>query len=142
MIRRPPRSTLFPYTTLFRSEIEKIILRALEKAPEDRFRSALDLLREIRHARGRSTEDLMQPETVPPPIREKVGTEELYDPQTEETLRKSYQTQPIRATRACPVCDHEISADERSCPNCGHPLDASPATARLTRLESLRGTRG
>src|SRR2546421_1615179 len=23
MIRRPPRSTLFPYTTLFRSEIEK-----------------------------------------------------------------------------------------------------------------------
>src|SRR3712207_953089 len=25
MIRRPPRSTLFPYTTLFRSEAEKII---------------------------------------------------------------------------------------------------------------------
>src|SRR5258708_14032305 len=24
MIRRPPRSTLFPYTTLFRSEIQKI----------------------------------------------------------------------------------------------------------------------
>src|SRR3712207_8565073 len=24
MIRRPPRSTLFPYTTLFRSEIEEI----------------------------------------------------------------------------------------------------------------------
>src|SRR5689334_24809417 len=23
MIRRPPRSTLFPYTTLFRSEVEK-----------------------------------------------------------------------------------------------------------------------
>src|SRR3989440_10130501 len=30
MIRRPPRSTLFPYTTLFRSHIEK--LRA--KVPE------------------------------------------------------------------------------------------------------------
>src|ERR1035438_608312 len=26
MIRRPPRSTLFPYTTLFRSEIAKIIV--------------------------------------------------------------------------------------------------------------------
>jgi serine/threonine-protein kinase len=50
-------------------EIENIILRALEKAPEDRFRSALDLLRAVRHARGRSTEDLTQPETVPPPIR-------------------------------------------------------------------------
>ena len=24
MIRRPPRSTLFPYTTLFRSEIKKL----------------------------------------------------------------------------------------------------------------------
>src|SRR2546426_4045442 len=29
MIRRPPRSTLFPYTTLFRSE--KAIARALER---------------------------------------------------------------------------------------------------------------
>src|SRR5258706_3734140 len=26
MIRRPPRSTLFPYTTLFRSEFEGILL--------------------------------------------------------------------------------------------------------------------
>src|SRR3712207_8509637 len=26
MIRRPPRSTLFPYTTLFRSEIERYIV--------------------------------------------------------------------------------------------------------------------
>ena len=25
MIRRPPRSTLFPYTTLFRSELKKIM---------------------------------------------------------------------------------------------------------------------
>src|SRR3989441_13172168 len=26
MIRRPPRSTLFPYTTLFRSEVEPTVL--------------------------------------------------------------------------------------------------------------------
>src|SRR5688572_33047885 len=26
MIRRPPRSTLFPYTTLFRSEIEVVVV--------------------------------------------------------------------------------------------------------------------
>src|SRR3712207_7780764 len=25
MIRRPPRSTLFPYTTLFRSEVEQLV---------------------------------------------------------------------------------------------------------------------
>src|SRR3712207_8579424 len=29
MIRRPPRSTLFPYTTLFRSETERAELEAL-----------------------------------------------------------------------------------------------------------------
>src|SRR3712207_7879765 len=28
MIRRPPRSTLFPYTTLFRSELSEYIYRA------------------------------------------------------------------------------------------------------------------
>src|SRR3712207_8244782 len=32
MIRRPPRSTLFPYTTLFRSQREKIELPHLEGA--------------------------------------------------------------------------------------------------------------
>src|SRR3712207_7138779 len=29
MIRRPPRSTLFPYTTLFRSEISRLVGRSL-----------------------------------------------------------------------------------------------------------------
>src|SRR3712207_7254912 len=29
MIRRPPRSTLFPYTTLFRSELGKTVLSRL-----------------------------------------------------------------------------------------------------------------
>src|SRR5688572_32730013 len=38
MIRRPPRSTLFPYTTLFRSEIEVLV-------PE-RFRTSHAPLRE------------------------------------------------------------------------------------------------
>lgn len=123
-------------------EIEEIILRALEKSPEDRYRSALELLRAVRHARGRSTDDLQQPEPQPSPIREKVGTEELYDPQTEKNLRKSYKTQPIRTTIICPVCDTEVSAEDKACPKCGHALDASPATARLTRLESWRRTRG
>src|SRR3712207_8935261 len=30
MIRRPPRSTLFPYTTLFRSDREEMLVRAAE----------------------------------------------------------------------------------------------------------------
>src|SRR3712207_8199392 len=34
MIRRPPRSTLFPYTTLFRSEGEENILEGVLERPE------------------------------------------------------------------------------------------------------------
>src|SRR5258707_7342756 len=37
MIRRPPRSTLFPYTTLFRSlTVPKPVMAALPYAPDDR----------------------------------------------------------------------------------------------------------
>jgi hypothetical protein len=32
MIRRPPRSTLFPYTTLFRSELERKFAKRLNEA--------------------------------------------------------------------------------------------------------------
>src|SRR3712207_7181776 len=31
MIRRPPRSTLFPYTTLFRSEAETLVSRGVKE---------------------------------------------------------------------------------------------------------------
>src|SRR2546429_6995054 len=34
MIRRPPRSTLFPYTTLFRSQQLKLFLLGLQSLPE------------------------------------------------------------------------------------------------------------
>src|SRR2546427_3801464 len=33
MIRRPPRSTLFPYTTLFRSEVEDLVRHRMEPEP-------------------------------------------------------------------------------------------------------------
>src|SRR3712207_7502130 len=44
MIRRPPRSTLFPYTTLFRSGIDGSVHVALpdELGEADLFRPALD----------------------------------------------------------------------------------------------------
>src|SRR2546430_11988819 len=35
MIRRPPRSTLFPYTTLFRSPAHEIDVRPLTTPPRD-----------------------------------------------------------------------------------------------------------
>src|SRR3712207_8384691 len=52
MIRRPPRSTLFPYTTLFRSRVEglqaelaKVEFRAALRGAVD---AALELLAELR----------------------------------------------------------------------------------------------
>src|SRR5438128_735341 len=34
MIRRPPRSTLFPYTTLFRSELKRVVERLGVEGPD------------------------------------------------------------------------------------------------------------
>src|SRR2546430_16594002 len=39
MIRRPPRSTLFPYTTLFRSELRELSLGAWEGCSVDEIRA-------------------------------------------------------------------------------------------------------
>src|SRR5437588_6281632 len=60
MIRRPPRSTLFPYTTLFRSTIFRLPLRTAEQAArseisrkpfgEGNLRGLIDELAEIRDA--------------------------------------------------------------------------------------------
>src|SRR2546430_9788518 len=46
MIRRPPRSTLFPYTTLFRSErlVEEPLLLGLQARDLDAVALRLDLL--------------------------------------------------------------------------------------------------
>src|SRR2546429_5869298 len=43
MIRRPPRSTLFPYTTLFRSGFERVRVsfRVKGDAPEEKLRQIL-----------------------------------------------------------------------------------------------------
>src|SRR5256885_13239863 len=46
MIRRPPRSTLFPYTTLFRSLLDFGIAKQLDslEGPADRTRTGLRLM--------------------------------------------------------------------------------------------------
>src|SRR5258708_15428410 len=50
MIRRPPRSTLFPYTTLFRSVVAKVALEegcdALATLVEEGGRNGLELLQQ------------------------------------------------------------------------------------------------
>src|SRR3712207_8488554 len=49
MIRRPPRSTLFPYTTLFRSRGRRAVVREAARHRETRVRGGADL--PDRHAR-------------------------------------------------------------------------------------------
>src|SRR2546427_1009674 len=51
MIRRPPRSTLFPYTTLFRSERLTLLVHVFLAADEDHELSLLRLRRAARHRR-------------------------------------------------------------------------------------------
>src|SRR3712207_9444478 len=58
MIRRPPRSTLFPYTTLFRSDMEAA-RPAVMRAVRDRFRPEfLNRLDEIVLFRRLAREDM------------------------------------------------------------------------------------
>src|SRR2546426_7049507 len=68
MIRRPPRSTLFPYTTLFRS-------RALR--PSRGHRRACDLLSQGPVPQGRASDRMAAPELV---RRSEEHTSELQSP--------------------------------------------------------------
>src|SRR5437016_2724581 len=63
MIRRPPRSTLFPYTTLFRSLLQELVLALLSQRllevlprPNRRVRVPSTLTKAL--GRGRSVRDL------------------------------------------------------------------------------------
>src|SRR3989449_7654367 len=66
MIRRPPRSTLFPYTTLFRSRFSVPLLAIL-------------LCHELGHylAAGRYHLDVSPPYFIPVPFRSEEHTSEL-----------------------------------------------------------------
>src|SRR5438034_4189304 len=54
MIRRPPRSTLFPYTTLFRSRRERE-LRDLDERERQRLFRCAELGRDLRDTDRKST---------------------------------------------------------------------------------------
>src|SRR2546428_10553709 len=52
MIRRPPRSTLFPYTTLFRSELVRGLLRRTLRRVETRGMILIDRVSELTSPRA------------------------------------------------------------------------------------------
>src|SRR5258705_6148010 len=58
MIRRPPRSTLFPYTTLFRSEVEgKSLLDAMRDGKLDGMQDFDTVIKDLIESKTISLED-------------------------------------------------------------------------------------
>src|SRR3712207_8762277 len=64
MIQRPPRSTLFPYTTLFRSELRPGEVRPEEVRPAE-VRPAEVRPEEVRPAEVRPNQGLFRPPGIP-----------------------------------------------------------------------------
>src|SRR2546426_7537081 len=62
MIRRPPRSTLFPYTTLFRSRIEGLVPAREARDIACHFGRLAEQDREI-HVHGRVVQERIQNDT-------------------------------------------------------------------------------
>src|SRR3989442_8318947 len=74
MIRRPPRSTLFPYTTLFRSRVFHLLdpaardtlgIAVVEQRHHPGFKQAVQLLGIGRDAQGRSEEHTSELQSRP-----------------------------------------------------------------------------
>src|SRR3712207_7361243 len=80
MIRRPPRSTLFPYTTLFRSGTTTALLRRSPLSPAATTRGAL--------AENRSNASLVTPATAPNSVR--VGPGQRSEEHTSELQSRQY----------------------------------------------------
>jgi len=128
-------------------ELDRVILRALEKQPEDRYASAIDFLRAVRRARGRDTGALPQSPARVSSSSGKIGqnggvrarrddlagTGEIGS-SVADTQRESHITQPVRA-RVCAACGAESTGDRDTCPVCGSQLSASPATTELAGYE-------
>src|SRR3712207_7808004 len=70
MIRRPPRSTLFPYTTLFRSPVVEVQVRAADGGQRDLHDGVVGVL-------DRRDVLVLDAELVRAPVRSEEHTSEL-----------------------------------------------------------------
>src|SRR5258708_23697050 len=78
MIRRPPRSTLFPYTTLFRSEVQLVTYLGVGQAAYDQSHDLAFPVGEQVKAGGRGHVGDLRPGGEP--IRSEEHTSELQSP--------------------------------------------------------------
>src|SRR2546422_6588351 len=103
MIRRPPRSTLFPYTTLFRSTDDLLTVRA---AVGEGRRHRVDAVRilERRVPEGDRAEDAAHGLTPRPPLHVVRGGVLLVMPSPLSALRRGGQgVRPARPVRGVMV---------------------------------------
>src|SRR3989454_4209548 len=68
MIRRPPRSTLFPYTTLFRSRLVALDVRAVQRILDRHGRAAVVDERELDVVRDRRGDLCRGPQLAKHPV--------------------------------------------------------------------------
>src|SRR3712207_7396969 len=77
MIRRPPRSTLFPYTTLFRSEADQLLSALRGGADQHQHALGLRLHPRLQVDPVGPDIDVVPRREVPPPPRSEEHTSEL-----------------------------------------------------------------
>ncbi len=131
--RQPqPPSQINPQIT---AELEAIILKAIEKRPENRFSSAVEFLRAVRKARGRKAGEGALSLSVGQAVRSDGRTREIVSPTVAEAARENYSTQPIKV-EICPACGVSVQSNELRCHQCGQELVSSPATVKLSRGEA------
>jgi tRNA A-37 threonylcarbamoyl transferase component Bud32 len=115
-------------------EVEKIVLRALEKKAERRFHTAADFLRALRRARGREVPAAAEVQGAAE-AGAGGGTTGVLGETTDELAGESYHTQPI-VSEVCTWCGAEVGPEDTECPSCGRALSVSPATGRLAQQEA------
>src|SRR3712207_7977160 len=77
MIRRPPRSTPFPYTTLFRSRLAQLVLAEAGVEPADVCAVGVGVPGPVEHSSGRPSHPPIMPGWHDFPIRSEEHTSEL-----------------------------------------------------------------
>src|SRR3712207_8993434 len=84
MIRRPPRSTLFPYTTLFRSHLPRVVERHLVVRDHDRLPPAAVLLVQPRDGMSRGSRSREEVKNHTVRLRTDSNANRVFDGRSEE----------------------------------------------------------
>src|SRR3712207_7030819 len=147
MIRRPPRSTLFPYTTLFRSQQHEHDLRFAVRAEGLLQQHCLRCLDHLAACRALARHDFAHPggqgEPIRPPFRSEEHTSELQSRQylvcrlLLEKKKKTHKIPPTTCKRRWRelLLANDISRNspsqisDRACPPPQPPLTATTQTA-------------